>query len=222
MKPLKMSRQLSRRSVLKGSAAIGAATTAPARVFAQAGATRESYQNLAPAQAQVLEAIVARLIPSDASGPGALEAGAVRYIDLALADALAQSRETYRSGIAALENYARRTHGRGFAALEYVEQDALLESLEGGEPLPGSDVTAYPPEAMSFFELVLQHTIQGTFCDPHYGGNQDFIGWDMLGYPGLRLAVAPEDQTMDAAPRPMHISAYDLPMFDANDAEPDE
>ena len=47
---------------------------------------------------------------------------------------------------------------------------------------------------------MLGHTLEGTFGDPHYGGNQDFIGWDLIGYPGLRLAVTAEQQRMDAAP----------------------
>ena len=34
--------------------------------------------------------------------------------------------------------------------------------------------------------LVRAHTIQGTFCDPYYGGNANFVGWDLIGYPGVR------------------------------------
>ena len=56
------------------------------------------------------------------------------------------------------------------------------------------------------------HTIQGTFCDPYYGGNADFVGWDLLGYPGLRLVVTEDDQRMDA-PRARHRSAYGFGRF---------
>jgi hypothetical protein len=63
---------------------------------------------------------------------------------------------------------------------------------------------------------VLGHTLEGMFSDPHYGGNQDFVGWELIGYPGIRLAVAPDDQRMSALPQPTRISAYDLPMFDAD------
>ena len=35
-----------------------------------------------------------------------------------------------------------------------------------------------------FFAMVLNHTRQGTFGDPYYGGNANFVGWDLLGYPG--------------------------------------
>ena len=44
-------------------------------------------------------------------------------------------------------------------------------------------------DAATFFALVRTHTLQGTFSDPYYGGNVNFVGWDMVGYPGVRVAV---------------------------------
>jgi hypothetical protein len=57
------------------------------------------------------------------------------------------------------------------------------------------------------------HTIQGTFCDPFYGGNRDFVGWDLLAYPGVRTIVTPDDQRLGAVPSPTHRSAYGDDMF---------
>ncbi len=85
-----MRRSWSRREMLKRAVAVGAVTAVPQSGFAQPAAV--PYENLQPAAARILEAIVARLIPSDESGPGALEAGAARYIDGALGDALAVQR----------------------------------------------------------------------------------------------------------------------------------
>ena len=45
-----------------------------------------------------------------------------------------------------------------------------------------------------FFTLVLNHTRQGMFGDPYYGGNANFVGWDLLGYPGVRTSVTAADQ----------------------------
>ena len=100
----------SRRDMLRRGAALGVMTTIPAGVLAQA-ARSEPYANLTATEAATLEAVVARLIPSDASGPGALEAGAARYIDRALGDALAAQRPTYVAGLAALAAYARSAAG---------------------------------------------------------------------------------------------------------------
>ena len=57
------------------------------------------------------------------------------------------------------------------------------------------------------------HTIDGTFCDPYYGGNANFIGWDLIGYPGVRVAVTAEQQRMGVVVPPYHRSAYDFALF---------
>jgi gluconate 2-dehydrogenase gamma chain len=210
--------RLSRRSMLQGTAAVGAATALSSRAFAQAAAAGEPYTNLTPDEGRTLEAIVSRLIPSDANGPGALEAGAVHYIDRALGTALATSHSSYRAGLAALDARARETTGDSFPALDAMAQDALLAAIEQDTAALPGDITEIPLSPANFFALVREHTIEGTFCDPYYGGNQDFAGWSLVAYPGVRLAVTAADQAMDAKPAPSGISAYDLPMFD----EPDD
>lgn len=201
-----MTRKLSRRDMLKTAAAAGAATAIPGRALAQV--RQERYENLNEGEARTLEAVVARLIPSDENGPGAAEAKAARYIDRALGDALAARRSAYAAGLAALETYARGETGNGFAELDPDAQARILSDLETNV------ATGFEPDAASFFELVREHTLEGTFGDPHYGGNDDFIGWDLIGYPGIRLAVGPDEQRMDAELEPTRVSAYDLPMFD--------
>jgi gluconate 2-dehydrogenase gamma chain len=147
------------------------------------------------------------VIPSDTNGPGAAEARAAHYIDRALGGALASSRDIYRSGLASVDGHARRSKGASFAALSAADQDAVLRDVETNV------ATGFVPDAASFFNLVRAHTIQGTFCDPYYGGNASFVGWDLIGYPGVRLAVAPNDQRLGARPMPTHRSAYDHAMF---------
>ena len=213
-----MSGFLSRREMLKRAAAAGAVTAVPQGALAQglsAAGTPEPFENLTTGQSQILEAIVARLIPSDESGPGALEASAARYIDRALGGAFAELQSLYAAGLEAVDAHARDTAGRPFAELDGDAQDAVLGDLEQnvGE--------GFEPDSASFFDMVLQHTIEGTFADPNDGGNRDFIGWEMLGYPGLRLAVAEDQQAMDARPEMTRLSAYDLPMFDSPDGEGD-
>jgi hypothetical protein len=199
-------RNLSRREMLKRAAAAGVVTAAPASVLAQAAP--EPYRNLGAAEARTLEAIVARLIPSDEAGPGALEAGAARYIDRALGDALAAHRSAYSDGLAAVERYALASAGKPFTELDVTARDGVLRDIER------NTATGFTPSAAAFFELVLGHTLEGTFGDPYYGGNRDFVGWAMLGYPGLRLSVTAEQQRMNAATDLTRLSAYDLPMFE--------
>jgi gluconate 2-dehydrogenase gamma chain len=181
-----------------------AAQTAPQ---AQAAAPRlEALETLTAAEADILEAICARLIPSDEAGPGAAEARAAHYIDRALAGPLRTFRDAYAAGLAAIDVYAQAKKGAAFIKLAPADQDAVLTDLESNA------AAGFTPNAATFFNLVRTHTIQGTFCDPYYGGNANFVGWDMIGYPGLRLAVGPEDQRM-SAPKAVRKSAYEEAMF---------
>ena len=208
---------ISRRDLLKQATATGAlaAVSLPLQGQGSPGAAgpsaaapaREPLENLTPAESDVLEALVARLVPSDATSPGAAEARAAHYIDRALGGALAPSRETYRQGLAAIDALALSSHGDRFARLTGTDQDALLEQVEAGVP------AAFPGGAAAFFTLVLGHTLQGTFGDPHYGGNRNFAGWDLLGYPGIRLAVTADQQRLGERPSATHMSAYDYSMF---------
>ena len=202
-----MSDFVSRRDLLKGVALAGAATAVPIDALAQATAPARVLENLTPEEADTLDAIVARLIPTDGSGPGATEARAARYIDRALGGALAQFRDAYRAGLAAVDAYARTSKGAPFAKLSSQNQDALLTDMERNA------ASGFAQGAAGFFNLVLGHTVQGTFCDPFYGGNDRFVGWDLIGYPGVRLIATPNDQRMEAPPSATHMSAYDYTMF---------
>ena len=154
---------------------------------------------LTPAEAATLAAVCARLIPTDENGPGAVEAHASDYIDRALGGWLAPSRDAYAAGLAAFDDAARARNSKRFVELTPSEQDALLATLDESP----------------FFALVRTHTIQGTFCDPAYGGNAGFVGWDLIGYPGVRLNVTAADQRMGVTLKPIRRSAYDYAMFAA-------
>jgi gluconate 2-dehydrogenase gamma chain len=181
----------------------------PASTFAaqtSSAAVGGAAETLTAVEAETLGAIAARLIPTDSNGPGATEARAAQYIDRALGGALAPFREAYRAGLAAIDRHAQSTRSSSFARLPAADQDELLREVERNA------VTGFT-DASAFFNLVLSHTIQGTFCDPHYGGNANFAGWDLINYPGVRLAVTAEEQGLNAHPSPTHMSAYDYRMF---------
>jgi hypothetical protein len=35
--------------------------------------------------------------------------------------------------------------------------------------------------------------MEGMFADPVYGGNKDFAGWRLIGFPGAQPLFSPED-----------------------------
>jgi gluconate 2-dehydrogenase gamma chain len=193
---------ISRRDMLKQlGMGLGVAVIAPlpttVRARAQAAAA-ESYVTLTATEAETLRAIVARLIPADNNGPGALEARADRYIDRGLAGALKPSRDAYTAGLAAVNAQAQSSKGSAFSKLAPADQDAVLTNIE---------------RTSTFFNLVRTHTIQGTFSDPFYGGNANFAGWDLIGYPGARIVVSANLQLMGKKPEPSRKSAYAYGMF---------
>jgi gluconate 2-dehydrogenase gamma chain len=216
---------VSRRDLLKRAGMAGAALTIPSSARATEGrppalsevpvpqggnrveGRREPIENLTAAEADTLEAICARIIPSDQNGPGAREARAAHFIDRALGGALKESREAYRSGFAAFDRYCRSSRGAAFTELSERDQDSVLIDVETGS------ATGFPTPSSAFFNMVRTHTLQGTFGDPYYGGNANFVGWDLIGYPGIRLNVTVADQKLDAKPTPTHKSAYDTEMF---------
>ena len=208
-------RELLKRAGLAGAAAVVAPSLAPhdaADASSQAiqPAARpisRAFENLTPAESDALEAVVARLIPTDATGPGAMEAGAAHYIDRALGGALRTSRAVYQVGLKALDDYARSSRGKPFAQLAAADQDAVLIDVEAGT------AAGFTGGSAAFFTIVRAHTIQGTFCDPFYGGNANFVGWDLVGYPGVRTIVTPDEQRLGADVPRNHKSAYEYEMF---------
>ena len=138
---------ISRRELLKRASLAGAVAVVPVgghlpsesslpSVAPQAVPSREPYEHLTAMESDVLEAMVARIVPTDANGPGAKEARAARYIDRALGGALASSRPLYGTGLAAVDARAQSTRGKAFTALSPDEQDVVLSEVETGS-VPG-------------------------------------------------------------------------------------
>jgi gluconate 2-dehydrogenase gamma chain len=203
-------RGFSRRTLLRRGAVVGAVAAVPAGMFAAEVASapeRERLETLTATEADVADAFVARLIPSDANGPGAREARVLRYIDRALSGELASSRAAYTVGLAATDAYARSKFGAGFAALSASQQDVVLTDLEQNV------ATGFSPNSRAFFDLVREHALQGMFGDPYHGGNADFIGWDLVGFAGIKVAFTEAEQQLDVTVVPAHKSVVDYPIW---------
>jgi gluconate 2-dehydrogenase gamma chain len=194
-----------RRRFLKTVGALGAAavpTAVPAQ-HAHAPASNEKYMFLSAAEVGFLDAAGARLIPADALGPGAKEAGVTYFIDQQLfggfgtmakmyrqgphAEGTPQQgyqspltpQEVYRAAIAEVNATCSRQYGNAFEKLAAAQQDEVLRALDEGKfPLEATP-------ARFFFNLLLENTIEGFFSDPIYGGNRDKVGWKLVGFPGV-------------------------------------
>ncbi len=156
---------IDRRSLLKlgGGLWAGALASASMSALAKAAAAQQQtgrFKNLDPQLATTLEAITARIIPTTDT-PGAREAGAIWFIDAAVATDFADALPLLQAGVAEL-NAASDTN---FARLSAQTQDERLRAIEDGE----------------FFGLMHLLTVAGTFTMPRYGGNHGEAGWDLIG-----------------------------------------
>jgi gluconate 2-dehydrogenase gamma chain len=139
-------------------------------------------------QAATIAAFTERLMPGAPGMPGALDAGVLNYIDLALAGAYADLQDFYRRGLAQLDQYCRKTYKSPFAQLAAARQDEVITALEGGK------ATGFRwPTAQEFFSTIRTHTMEGMFADPVYGGNKDFAGWRLVGFPGAQAIFTRTD-----------------------------
>ncbi len=177
---------LSRRSFLRDGSLFGGGLWLAAQLpwprAALAAAESSEPSTLSAAEWKTLEAITARILPTDHE-PGAREAGCTNFIDKALANEEAAARPLYRGGLRGTDVASRAGFGRTFVELTEAEQDSLLTALEAGRA-KGWPADAGPSAA--FFETVRVHTILGFLANPKYGGNRDYAGWRVTHYPGPR------------------------------------
>ena len=137
---------------------------------------------LTPDQSKMLAAIADRIFPRTET-PGAVEIGAVQYIEAALAGDYAALAPLYRQGLRAIERCAKAKFRRAFCLLSEAQKDQVLVDFETGA-VPGFKLAA------DFFEILRCHVLEGVFCEPQYGGNRDMIGWRLVNFPGQQFGYA--------------------------------
>jgi hypothetical protein len=178
-----------------------------------APATR-SWRFFTSHQAAVVEAATARIAPgpsddpAEAGHPGAREADVTGYIDTMLGalgalDSAAppifaggpwSNRHTSGPDLMArfmpLDPVARIAWRRRLTAWQdqYRKGIATLDKLAGGDFAKASataqDKILAGSGASSFTSLLFEHTIEGLYAAPEYGGNQGLAGWKDIGFPG--------------------------------------
>jgi gluconate 2-dehydrogenase gamma chain len=176
---------------LTGEAAAGSQQHTPASAQAAAQPRSEGQGHGAffnHDEAATIAAFTERLMPGAPGKSGARDAEVLNYIDLALAGAYADLQEFYRRGLAQLDAHCHRTYNESFVGLATAQQDDVIRALEEGK---AAGFTW--PTAEEFFNTVRTHTMEGMFADPIYGGNKDFAGWRLVGFPGAQPVFTPAD-----------------------------
>lgn len=190
----------SRRSVLLQIGASGLAAVTPGAALAQnryAALDTQPWSYLDGSEARFLSSMADVLIPED-DFPSASQAGVVDFIDLQLAGPYGQGAGLFlegpfadgtpeqgwqtahtpasliRNGIARLEDGGTR-----LVDLDANDRSAFVERLSKGE---GFDLGDVPVQTL--FDEIWALVKEGYFSDPIYGGNKDYAGWEMIGFPG--------------------------------------
>ena len=157
-----------------------------------------------PEERAFVEAATERLIPDEEDGLGARGAGVAVFIDRQLAGPFGRAErwymqgpwaagipeqgyqlkvtpgELYQTATRDVNAWCRTNHGKDFAALPGAVQDDVLHGLESGD----IELTDVP--AKVFFTMLWNNTVEGFLADPMYGGNRNFAGWKLIGFPGPR------------------------------------
>lgn len=199
-----------------------------AAVPAAAPVEPRAFTFFTPAEAAFVEAAVARLIPADELGPGAREAGCAYFIDQQLAGAFGGASRWYMQGpfgeatpeqgyqlpltpcrlyrlaIERINLHCTTALGATYDRLPVAAQDEVLRALEQGR-LGAGDL----PQ-QTFFEMLLDNTVEGFFADPIYGGNRDKVGWRLVGFPGVAAAYSVDPATYNTPYRVEPVSIADV------------
>jgi gluconate 2-dehydrogenase gamma chain len=138
--------------------------------FVEQAQPQDKYDVLTPEQVRELDAITSTLVPTDDT-PGAREAKVVRFIDRSLAGWAKDQKGQLENSLKVLGDFVakQRRGNRSFAAAPLAERAKLLERFEqahGGEFNGGF---WFP-------------TMCGMFANPSYGGNENKIGWKLVGF----------------------------------------
>ena len=163
-------------------------------------------------QFRVLEAVCARLIPTD-QDPGGTEAGVAHYIDGLLGAFSFDPPRIWAGGpysgrfggspgfaafhpLSVLDELAWRTRIEGSRGRPEREWNGpvvgLQERYAAGLELLGADFADVDPDEQdrrlraggTFTELVYEHACEGMYGAPEYGGNQGGVGWSYIGFAG--------------------------------------
>ena len=161
-------------------------------------------------QAAVVEAATARIAPgptddpAEAGHPGAREADVTGYIDTLLG--ALDDQNIFAGGPWSNRHTSGPDLMARFTPLSPVGQDRLAQSHHRMarritptvssqlDKLAGGDFTKKPPaqqdkilatkSVSEFTSLLFEHTIEGMYASPEYGGNRNLTGWKEIGFPG--------------------------------------
>ncbi|HET8924811.1 MAG TPA: gluconate 2-dehydrogenase subunit 3 family protein [Candidatus Acidoferrum sp.] len=154
-------------------------------------ATTPELEFFTPEQLVEIDAVAARIIPTDDT-PGAREAGVAYFIDRGLVTFAKGQQQIFRDGLPALHALTKSAFPQcsTFSQATPDQQDQILHRF-GQQPDGGPNVFTTAPAAQNFFETVRWLTIAGFLIDPDTRGNPNGVGWKLIGRDRAHTFQAP-------------------------------
>jgi hypothetical protein len=136
--------------------------------------TQARLRTLTPAQATVVTAAAARIIPRTDT-PGATEANVTAFIDVMLTDWYPPAEaQRFTAGLAALDAAAQRAHQRDFVACSAAQQEVIVTAFDA------ADATRRRTDAAGanadWYGLLKYLTVYG-YCTSEVGMRQHLRSW---------------------------------------------
>jgi gluconate 2-dehydrogenase gamma chain len=193
---------ISRRSLLQTGISAGSVSLVPLIATSSCSAPVASVPTVLDAKTTAaLSAFTDRIVPADGNGPAATDCGVVTYINRSLAEWNQADVALITVGLQRLDEVAVARFSQNFAQLSAQQQDEMMMAMEAG-------TLENFATAQQVFNRLHRLTLEGMFSDPYYGGNANYAGWDLIGYPGAVLASTSDMQQMGGRLPALHTSAY--------------
>jgi gluconate 2-dehydrogenase gamma chain len=198
----KQSTTISRRSLLQTGISAGSVSLVPLIATSSCSAPVAAVPTVLDARTTAaLSAFANRIIPADDNSPAATDCGVITYINRSLAEWNQADVVLITEGLQNLDAAAIARFSQNFVQLSAQQQDELMLAMEAGTLENFAD-------ARQVFNRLHRLTLEGMFSDPYYGGNRNYAGWDLIGYPGAVLASTSDMQQMGGRLPALHTSAY--------------
>lgn len=125
-----------------------------------------TFRTLSPAQGAEVDAIANLIVPGG-STPGARDASVAYFIDNALGSFFAAQLPAFTQGLSEFASAYAARYGTAqpFSAAPEAQQIAWLQEVE----------------KTPFFSAMRRLTVLGLIALPKYGGNRDYLGWQLIG-----------------------------------------
>jgi gluconate 2-dehydrogenase gamma chain len=132
-----------------------------------------SHQHFTNDEFTLLTAVVDRMLPADHT-PGGVAAGVPEYIDRILAsEPLRNMKTNFLPGLKALDRRASSALQKTFLQASPAQQDEMIALFKNSPEKSGES---------RWYEMLVVLVLEGFLGDPSYGGNQNEVGWKLVGF----------------------------------------